>query len=72
MYGKENLELKDVQQILQNNELMKKIDSIEEVSGLIVKGQMGDQRVGDSKGIQMLLAVMLATTARIRVHKKIV
>ena len=39
MYGKETLELEVVRQILQNNELMKKTDSMEEASGLFVKGQ---------------------------------
>ena len=39
MYGKKTLELKDVRQMLQNNELMKKADYIEEASRLIVKGQ---------------------------------
>ena len=32
MYGKETLELEDVRQILQNNELMKKINSTEKAS----------------------------------------
>ena len=41
MYGKEILELENVRQILQNNELMKKTDSIEEASGLFVKSQKG-------------------------------
>jgi len=39
MYDKETLELEDVRQMLQNNELIKKKDSTEEASGLIVKGQ---------------------------------
>ena len=38
MYGKETLELEDVRQMLQTNELMK-TDSIEEASGLVIKGQ---------------------------------
>ena len=50
MYGKETLELEDVRQMLQNNELMKKIDSTEEASGLFVKGRGKDQRVRDPKG----------------------
>ena len=41
MYGKEILELEDIKQMLQNNELMKKINSTEEDSGLVVKGQRG-------------------------------
>jgi len=40
MYGKENLELEDARQMLQNNELMKKTDSTE-ASGLFVKDQRG-------------------------------
>jgi len=39
MYGKETLELKDVRQMVQSNELMKKTDSTEETSGLVVKDQ---------------------------------
>ena len=39
MHGKETLDLEYVRQI--NNELMKKTDSTEEVSGLFVKGQRG-------------------------------
>jgi len=38
MYSKETLKLEDVRKMLQNNELMKKIDSTEETSGLVVKG----------------------------------
>jgi len=38
MYGKEILELENVRQMLQNNELIKKTDSIEEASGLFIKG----------------------------------
>ena len=38
IYGKETLELEDVRQMFQNNELMKKTDSMEEASGLFVKG----------------------------------
>ena len=34
-----SLELEDVRQMLQNNELIKKTDSTEEASGLVVKGQ---------------------------------
>jgi len=64
MYGKETLELENVRQMLQNNELIKKDRSTEETSGLIVKGQRGDQRVGNRKGIQRLLAVLLAIFAR--------
>ena len=39
MYVNEILKLKDVRQMLQNNELIKKIDFREEASGLIVKEQ---------------------------------
>ena len=39
MYDKETLVLEDVRQMLQNNELMKKIESAEEALGLVVKGQ---------------------------------
>ena len=39
MYDKKILELENVRQMLQNNELMKKIDSTEKASGLFVKGQ---------------------------------
>jgi len=38
MYGKETLNLEDIRQRLQSNELIKKIDSMEEASGLVVKG----------------------------------
>ena len=41
MYGKETLKLKDIRQMLQNNELMKKTDSTEETLGLVIKGKMG-------------------------------
>ena len=41
MYDKETLELEYVRQMLQNNELMKKTNSIELTSGLAVKGQKG-------------------------------
>jgi len=41
MYDKETLELKDVRQMLQNNELMKNTDTTEEDSELFVKGQRG-------------------------------
>ena len=37
--------------MLQNNELMKKIDSMEEASGLFVKGQMGGSKSWGPKGI---------------------
>jgi len=39
MYVKKTLELENIRQMLQNNELMKKIDSMEEVSRLFIKGQ---------------------------------
>ena len=41
IYGKETLELEDVRQMLQNNELIKKIDSTKEASRLVVKEQRG-------------------------------
>jgi len=41
MYEKKTLELKNVRQMLQNNELMKKTDSIEKALGLIIKEQKG-------------------------------
>jgi len=58
--------------MLKNNELMKKTDSMEEASGLFVKGQRGDQRVGDPKEIQRLLVVSLATFARNQTSRKII
>ena len=64
MYDKETLELEDVRQMLQNNELMKKTDSMEEASGLFVKDQRERSRVRDPKGIQRVLAVFLTTFAR--------
>jgi len=64
MYDKKTLELEDVRQMLQNNKLMKKTNFTEEASGLFFKVQRGDQRVGDPKGIQRLLAVSLTTFAR--------
>jgi len=70
MYGKEILELKDVRQMLQNNELMKKTDSIEEASALVAKGQRGYQRVGNSKGIQKHLAILLTIFQEIRAHQE--
>lgn len=39
MYGEEILELEDVRQMLQNNKMTKKMDSIEEASGLFVNGK---------------------------------
>ena len=43
------LELKDIRQMLQNNELMRNIDSIEEDSGLSVKGQ---RKRSNSRGLK--------------------
>jgi len=63
MNGKETLKLEDVRQMLQDK-LMKKIDSIEETSGLVIKGQREDQRVRDPKRIQRLIEILLATIAR--------
>jgi len=50
--------------MLQNNELMKKTNSTEETLDCLSRVKGEDQRVGDSKGIQRLLAVSLATFAR--------
>jgi len=41
MYGNETLELEDVRQMLQNNELIKKIDSTKKASNLFAKSQRG-------------------------------
>ena len=49
---------------------MKKTYSTEEASGLGVQGQGGDQRVGDTKEIYMIQAVMLATTAGNQAHQE--
>jgi len=66
IYGKETLELKDVMQVLQNNELMNMTDSTEESQDWLSRARRGDQRVGDPKRMQMLLPVMLTTTAGIQ------
>ena len=50
MYGKETLELENIRHILQNNELMKKTDSMKEGSGLFVKGQKGRSKNRGPKG----------------------
>ena len=67
MYRKKTLELKDVRQMLQNNELMKKINFIEGASRLVVKKQRrrgGDHGVKDPRKILKLLAkTMIATIA---------
>ena len=55
MYEKETLRLKIVRQMLHNNELMKKTNSTEETSRLIVKEQRGDHRVDDPKRAPKLL-----------------
>ena len=62
MYEKETLELKDAKQMLQNNELMKKTDSTQEASRLIVKEQRGDHRVKDPRKIPKLLAETIIAT----------
>jgi len=49
MYDKETLELEDVKQMLQNNELIKKTDSTEEASGLVVKGYERSKSRGPKK-----------------------
>jgi len=59
MYEKKTLELEDVRQMLQNNELMKKTDSTEEASKLVVKEQGGDHRVKDSRKVPKLLVETL-------------
>jgi len=41
MYSNETLELENVRQMLQNNKLMKKTDSTEDISRLFIKGQSG-------------------------------
>ena len=65
MYSKKTLELEDIRQMLHNNiELMKKTYSMEEALGLFIKGQRENQRVGDPKGIQRLIAVSLAIFAK--------
>ena len=64
MYGKETLELEDARQMLQNNKLMKKTDSTEEAQDCLSRARREDQKVGDPKGIQSLLAVSLATLVR--------
>jgi len=60
MYDKETLELKDVRQMLQNNELMKRTDSTEKASGLFVKGQRGRSKSRGPKRDLRLLAVSLS------------
>ena len=50
--------------MLQNNKLMKKIDSTEEAYGLFVKGQEGRSKSMGPKRDLELLAVSLATFAR--------
>ena len=64
MYDKKTLELEDVRQMLQNNELMKKIDSIEEVLELFVKGQKGRSKSRRPKRDPEALEVSLAAFAR--------
>jgi len=49
MYDKETLELEDVRQMLQSNELIKKIDSMEEALGLFVKGHRGRSKSKEPK-----------------------
>ena len=44
MYRKETLELEDIRQMLQNNEVMRKTNSTEEASELIVKEKRGRSR----------------------------
>ena len=45
--------------MLQNNELMKKIYSTEEASGLVVKGKGEDHRVEDPRKVPKLLVKTL-------------
>jgi len=63
MYDKETLELEDVRQMLQNNELIKKAYSTRRLQDWLSKVKGEDQRVRDPKRIQMLLVVLLDTTA---------
>ena len=64
MYENETFELENVWHMLKNNELMKKIDFIEEASGLVFKEQRGrSQSRGSKKGIKLLVETMIATTA---------
>ena len=49
MYGMKTLELEDVRQMLQNNELIKKINSTEEALGLFGKGQRGRSKSRGAK-----------------------
>src|SRR3954466_11232980 len=44
MYGKETLELEDARVVLINNEIMKKTDTMEEASGLVIKKGRGRSR----------------------------
>ena len=67
MYEKETLELKDVMQMLQNNELMKKTDSTEDVLRLIVKRQRGRSQSRESKK-DSSLAVCLLLLQKTRAH----
>ena len=50
--------------MLQNNELMKKINFTDEASVLFVKDQRERSKSKGPKGIQRLLAVSLTTFAR--------
>ena len=56
--------------MLQYNELMEKIDSMEEASGLFIKGHREDQRVGDPKGIQRLITVLLLLLQETVAHQE--
>src|SRR3954471_7041829 len=44
LYGKETLELEDVRVMLVNNEIMKKTDTTEEASSLVVKKEVGSSK----------------------------
>ena len=73
MYGKENLELEEVRQMLQNNELRKKTFYGGGVRIVCQEQEGEDQRVGDPKEIQRLLAVFLTIFTKKPGHiKKIV
>ena len=66
-YVKETLELEDIRQMLQNNELMKKTDFTEEVSGLVIKGQRGrSQSRGSKRDPKVLLAIFAKKSGHIK------
>ena len=65
MYDKDTLELKDVRQLLQSNQLMKKkTDSTEDASELFVKGQRGRSKSRGPKRDPKASSRSFATFAR--------